>query len=235
MKVLIDFDNIPVTISNQGPVYLADLILTKLAPKLAPDCRSLDLRLYGGWDENGRLTRRAQHLSALLPTKFPRLFKVLNTNPPTPVMIRAALAQALECAPKKTISHTLRTAPFAKQVTCERPSVLGCMNARCPIEAVAVFLSSGTCPATDCCTTSSQLISVTEQKLVDTMLTADLVYLAHSGQQTVALVSSDDDMWPGIITAIHVGTHVLHVQPSGARPNSRYLNVSNGRYTQVGL
>src|SRR4051812_24296287 len=109
MKVLVDFDNVPVAIRNQGPVHLADLIFTKLAPALASDCRSLELKLYSGWDENGRLTRRAQVLSALLPTKFPKLFKALHTEPPTPVMIRAALAQSLECAPKKLFSRTLRT------------------------------------------------------------------------------------------------------------------------------
>jgi hypothetical protein len=81
----------------------------------------------------------------------------------------------------------------------------------------------------------SALISTTEQKLVDSMLTADLIHLAHSGEQFVAIVSSDDDMWPGIITAVHAGAHVLHVQTSGLQQFSPYLHVTNGKYTQVGL
>ncbi len=235
MKVLIDFDNVPVAIRNQGPVYLADLILTKLAPELPTDCRSLELRLYSGWDENGRLTKRAQDLSALLPSKFPKLFKTLHTDPPTPVMIRAGLAQSLECAPKKLFSKTMRTMPFSKHVTCLRPSAVACRNANCPIEAVAVFLNSESCPVAGCRTTPSALISATEQKLVDSMLTADLIHLAHSGEQSVAIVSSDDDMWPGIITAVHAGIHVLHIQTAGLQQSLPYLHVMNGKYTQVGL
>lgn len=235
MKVLVDFDNVPVAITNQGPVHLADLIFTKLAPTLPADCRSLELRLYSGWDKDGRLTKRAQDLSAVLPSKFPKLFRAMHTTPPTPVMIRAVLAQSLECAPKKLFSKTLRTMPFAKQVSCLRPSAVACRNANCPIEAISVFLTTGYCPADGCRTTPSALISTTEQKLVDSMLIADLIHLAHSGEQSVAIVSSDDDMWPGIITAVHAGAHVLHIQTSGVQPYLPYLQVTNGKYTQLGL
>jgi len=54
-----------------------------------------------------------------------------------------------------------------------------------------------------------------EQKLVDTMLTADMIYLAQAGVKDVCLVSSDDDLWVGIRTAILLGANVtqIHTMP----------------------
>lgn len=235
MKVLVDFDNVPLGVRNQGPLYLADLIMTRLAPSSPAGFASLELRLYAGWDQNSRLTNRAQGLAAALRASFPRILRSSHTDPPTPIRLSAELAQSLQCLPRKPLINTFRKVPFSKAVNCQRPTRVACRNAHCPIDQVAEFFNSGQCPAPGCRTTPAILMTYLEQKLVDTMIVADLLYLAHSGEPAVALVSSDDDMWPGILTAIHAGAHVLHLQTAGIKKLLPYLHIENGKYTQLGL
>lgn len=53
-----------------------------------------------------------------------------------------------------------------------------------------------------------------EQKLVDTMLTADLIHVASlMGTSDLVIVTNDDDLWPGIRMAVHLGATVHHVHP----------------------
>ncbi len=235
MKVLVDYDNVPERIRRQGSIYLADLVLSRLAPVLPEQCRSLELRLYAGWDENSRLTSRAQTLSADLRARFPKILDARTSNPSKKILISVELAQSLECLPRKPLPNTLRSVPFSKNATCQRPTVVACRNAHCPIEPVADFFNRSCCPVPGCRTTPAVLLTYLEQKLVDTMLVADLLYLSYTGEKAVALVSSDDDMWPGILMAMHSGVHVFHLQTSGVLAALPYLHRGNGDYTQLGL
>jgi uncharacterized LabA/DUF88 family protein len=129
----------------------------------------------------------------------------------------------------------LRKEFFTRRIVCLRPTTVTCRSDNCPIEVVADFINSQICPAAGCPATPSVLFTHVEQKLVDTMIVADLIYLAHRGDTTIAIVTSDDDMWPGIITAISAGAHVVHVQTGATKPVLPYLQVVNGKYTQLGL
>jgi uncharacterized LabA/DUF88 family protein len=75
---------------------------------------------------------------------------------------------------------------------------------------------------------AEQLIYKSEQKLVDTMLAADLIYLCLQRDRKVAVVSSDDDMWPAIKTVLNLGMTVLHVHTSAGRRTPQF-------YTRGGL
>jgi uncharacterized LabA/DUF88 family protein len=78
-----------------------------------------------------------------------------------------------------------------------------------------------------------------EQKLIDTMLVADLVYLATSNRQEcrVAVVSSDDDMLPGIRTAVNAGARVfqIHTAANYLTEQSYVRGLSSTQYTQGAL
>jgi uncharacterized LabA/DUF88 family protein len=235
MKVLVDYDNVSPALTRQGPRYVADRILGAIAPTVGNACTSLHIRMYGGWDEKGSLTTRAQKLNADLLISFPRITRSTHTIPPLPVRLSAALAQSLECLPKKSLRNTLRSVAVEKQLSCHDPAKSVCRNLKCPISTTAHFLTSGNCPSEGCNITPAMLVKSVEQKLVDSMMVADLIHLAEQNEPIVVLVSSDDDLWPGIIMAMQKQTHVVHVHTKGVIAQSDYRADVPGKYTQLGL
>ena len=79
------------------------------------------------------------------------------------------------------------------------------------------------------------LLSRREQKLVDTMIVADLIHLASRGETPIGLVSSDDDMWPGILSALNIGASVIHVHTRVPIIQNAYLTKTSGHYTPLGF
>ena len=68
------------------------------------------------------------------------------------------------------------------------------------------------------------------------MLVADLLYLASAGAKTICLVCHDDDMWPGILGAIAMGSTVVHIQPEfNGFSASKYLPQGVTAYEGVSL
>ena len=102
------------------------------------------------------------------------------------------------------------------------------------MEVMHAFFQSGKCPEPSCSFTVSDLIkSRGEQKLVDTMIVADLIHLSHIGEPDVAVVTADDDVWPGVITGMQAGTHVVHILPKRHQASQRYLSNVPGHYSPV--
>ena len=73
-----------------------------------------------------------------------------------------------------------------------------------------------------------------EQKLVDTMLVSDLIFLATRGERDLVVVSSDDDIWPGIRTALQLGARVTQVHTGGRETPADYTRGVND-FWQVSL
>jgi hypothetical protein len=234
MRVLVDYDNVPLSIRGQGPLYLADRLFECLRPDLGSDTH-LDVRLYGGWFEEDKLTRRAQDLVAGL-SAFPYPMWIKDQGPAKLVRINATLAQSLEALPKKHLHGTYRMRPPARRLSCETPQKVGCATSPCPLSFVPEFINHERCPQTGCPVTRELLLrGVGEQKLVDTMLVADLIYISRIGEPTVGIVTSDDDIWPGIISALVAGTCVLHVHTGSGSTQIAYAEGVPGKYTQVNL
>jgi uncharacterized LabA/DUF88 family protein len=76
------------------------------------------------------------------------------------------------------------------------------------------------CPEPSCSVAPDAVLQRAEQKLVDTMLTADLIHLSQQGDD-IFVVSTDDDMWPGIRSALNTGCRVYHLHPRRGR-STRY-------------
>jgi uncharacterized LabA/DUF88 family protein len=229
MKVLVDYDNLPLDASSKGLIYLADRILTRISSVADPK-QAIDFRLYGGWDRNNQMTRTGQDLSVEIRSAFPRTLKVAEV----PVILKMQLAQALEALPGKRLPNTLRAEPMRK-IKCQTPSKVACRNASCPIDPMASFLNAGRCPVEGCIAEPNMLLSRSEQKLVDTMIVADMIYLASQGESCIGLVSSDDDMWPGILSALNLGVGVIHLQTRILNISPVYLTSTRGAYTPIGL
>jgi uncharacterized LabA/DUF88 family protein len=229
MKILVDYHNVPSATARQGLVYLADRVLTKLKSVIASP-GTLSFRLYGGWDRNNRMTRQGQDLSIELQSGFPRSLG----NGTERVVLTMQLAQSLEALPTKTLSNTLRDEPLRK-MRCQMPSKTTCRNDPCPLDPMAIFLNTGKCALAGCIAEPEMLLSRSEQKLVDTMIVADMMHLASSGVSAIGLVSSDDDMWPGILCALNMGVNVIHFTTRVSNTRSTYLTATRGIYTAIGL
>ena len=70
------------------------------------------------------------------------------------------------------------------------------------------------CPIATCSVDNSDLVYRHEQKIVDTMLTCDLIYASKNNSQAhIMLISSDDDFLPPIRTALLNGSQIYRLHP----------------------
>jgi hypothetical protein len=239
MCVLVDHDNIPISIRKNSPLHVADTICAALERNLPDVFKSdqrLDLRLYGGWYSGNNQSRAAQQLSAQINRDFPYVFTLSASGVRIPITINANLAHALVILPKKTLHDTFRYRPSANGISCSHPTAIGCVEVNCPSVAVFHFFNQAQCSHLGCPITPSKLVKPRgEQKLVDTMLVADLIYLAQINEPVLTVVSSDDDIWPGIISCMQGGTHIIHVSTKHHGRRVGYLAGVTGKYSKATL
>jgi hypothetical protein len=236
MFVLIDWDNLDQNLRRQGARYVADRIWTTLESSMSSYVQTvsrLDVRLYGGWYGPLRLTKYGAQMAAEVQKDFP--FVLRNAFQGINVTIGCELAQALLQMPKHTLPHTYRPRQGPPRLDCAHRTDLGCSDASCPILVVNQFFNAGTCPGFNCTRTITNILGRNEQKLVDTMLVSDVIYLAHLGESPVAVVSSDDDLWPGMLTAMHQGCHIIQLCTKYASSHKLYQGTRYGRYSHERL
>jgi uncharacterized LabA/DUF88 family protein len=226
-NLLIDYDNLSTTDLTRGLIYIVENILSKLSISDVND-KNVKVRLYGGWYENNNITRRAQDLKSDLIKDFPR--PCLLSDGKTSVIVNAELATSLTVNPSILLANTYRRGGVPSGLKASHPIKNGCQRATCPILHVYNFVLSGNCG--ECHTaTVDNIFYRSEQKLVDTMLTSDMILIAQQ-EKKFCIVSSDDDFWPGILTSITIGGTVYHFQTQSGRstPNHYSRTVSQNYY-----
>jgi uncharacterized LabA/DUF88 family protein len=235
MTILVDYDNSAEVFRRKGIVFFADKVLQCIGPNAFEATRGIRIRLYGGWYERSLPTRRAQALAATIEVEFPRLMSLAGMSSPRHLLTNVELAYSLEVDPSRHLWHTFRRRQLPRGLSCQLPSAVGCSDPACPLGIVHDFLKTGKCPVPGCTITPEDIIHRDEQKLVDTMLTADIICLAYSGEKTIVVVSSDDDLWPGIRTALSAGSAVIHVHTSASRRTPPFYHSGVANYVQRNL
>ena len=234
MDVLVDYYNIPQQERRKGVAYLINRIMSVIVPShVSARERRVDLRLYGGWYEETSPTRDAQQIERELPG--PTLIPMDGDR--RSLMVNVELAYSMRCDPVHHISYTLRSKTAPRWLEFTDPTAAGCQLAgRCPLRPGYEFFVRGDCPEQGCPVTSRLIVRRREQKLVDTMLAADVFFNVHSNAQQVAIVSSDDDLWPAINTALQFGVGVVHVHTvTGHTTRPDYLRGGQADYTELSL
>ena len=217
MLILIDYDNVDRLERRRGLRNVAEVVLGKLPTADLPDGAGTAVRLYGGWYEGRRLSREAQRLSAEIGRDFPGVVSLPGPHAPRRVRVAMELARSLSIDPSRDLFNTYRTRS-APKVHAKRFPFAGCTKtSACPLAAVHTLLRADACPEQGCGVAVADVMERAEQKLVDTMLTADLIHAAHSAPNEIVVVTTDDDLWPGIRTAVHHGATVHHVHPKHGR------------------
>jgi hypothetical protein len=235
--VLIDWDNLEDRDRRSGAKYVADRLWQSMSiidQATMANVNELHLRLYGGWNSRSAPTSRAAQVEADLQQNFPFLLR--DPQRPTPIKVSGELAHSLIRLPRHTLLHTFRLRQGPPKLQCQTPNQLGCASQNCPIGTVHSLFDLGRCPEPACVNTVDQVLTRAEQKLVDTMLVSDLIHFAASGEAQIAVVSSDDDLWPGLLTALDMGSKVVHVRPKNQSTHRTYLHSSLQRkYSHGGL
>src|SRR5579863_1109854 len=174
--VLVDYDNLATRDKSQTLVYVTDKILNILSPAEVTQ-KNVTVRLYGGWYENSNMTRKAQNLSAEIGGAFPKT-TTLSDNKATAV-VSVELALSLQIAPADFLYNTFRRHGYPAGLMAHDPVARGCHHPVCPISEVYKFLQQNYCHV---CRTVilEDIIYRQEQKLVDTMLTSDMIFLGNS-------------------------------------------------------
>jgi len=224
MVIFVDFDNIARKDSRKGLVYIVNKILSKIDPSELKGDTHVIIRLYGGWYEQNRFTNRAQNLSIDISKNFPTILNLSDNR--TRVFVNCEMAYSILADPYNHLFHTYRPRGMPENLKVRTPKSIGCTRPDCPLIFVYDFISNNIC---DKCRKfkPSDFFYRGEQKLVDTMITSDLIF-SSSKNSTLCIVSSDDDFWPGIMTVLYHGKKVIHIHTKNNRRTPSYYSKNAG-------
>lgn len=170
----------------------------------------LTVRLYGGWhDRETKSFTPIRDLLAKVVRQYPRRGSI---------RLRVQIAEAMISYPFLAFTETLRRAPYSPSGHLGAIPSNCLLGNACSLSKVSCWLR-GKCPETDCAVKTRDVIYARQQKIVDTLITADSLFLAHSQQADVLLIASDDDdMVPALIGGRMPGTQVFHMRRSRLDP-----------------
>lgn len=238
MNVLIDYNNIDQVTRNRGLIYVAERIANTLGPHVVGKYRRLLLRLYDGWYSSQTPTPLAQRIAVEIQRDFPKIVTVPNSSAsPVKAVVAAEMAYSLHCDPQAHIWHTFRQRSGQANMGCEQPASVGCITSPCALANLPIFFGRGRCPSSSCTVTTEDLIVRNEQKLVDSMILTDLLSMHLVNSEELVVVSSDDDLWPGIRLVLQRGHKVFHIhtRPTHRTPKFYLGRIATGSYTQLNL
>lgn len=223
--VFIDYDNLNDIQKRTG---IFKVVINALFQSNLPSYRgivSCDVRIYGGWYEESKITRTAEDVSAEIEREFPKIIKIQNDDMfDIVVNTRASLAMALMKHPDRHLYHTYRRKGRPRNIKIADVEDAGCQRENCLLPKVKEFLKTGRCPNEGCIVDKADLLYRHEQKIVDTMLTCDMIYAQSFGYSTIVLVSSDDDFIPPLIMVSVPGIHVVRIHTSPDNQRYSYMD-----------
>lgn len=214
VAILVDYDNLLPAQKAAGVLDVATRVLMKLPLTQTPQRGSCELRLYGGWYEGTSMTQQAQDLAVALQADFPAIVRLLTeSGEHTAVTVNAALAVSMIEEPGHHLFNTFRKKGRPNNVRVQSQIDVGCIDRQCVLPLVKQLLKTGTCPVATCSIVSKDLLYRNEQKIVDSMLTCDLIYSQRQGFHHVVLVSGDDDFIPPVRSLLLNGVSIIRVHP----------------------
>jgi hypothetical protein len=233
--ILLDYDNVDSLERSHGLVNLITRILNVIGLTHLAGETHITVRLYGGWFLGSALSRSAQSLAPEIRGSFPCAITVSDKVSAITVIVKSEFALTLMCDIGNALTHTYRLRGLPQNLTCAPSPYPGCASpASCSISTLYGFISTGQCPMHGCTVSRESLLTKPEQKLVDTMLTVDLVHLATTSKERIVVVSTDDDVWPGLRFALINGAYIVHVHPVAGRTTPyQYRALATRTYAQA--
>ena len=236
VQILVDYDNLIMSLSQTRLVDVANLILRKLPALNAHEPGLCEMRLYGGWYEMDSMTKKAQELSASIQNDFPIIANIrYEYQGEVKMKINASLALALNEDPSHHMFNTFRKKSASNNIRIKSQKEAGCSQNDCELLKIRKFMKSKKCPAASCSVASDDLIYRNEQKLVDTMLTCDLLHAEKQGWDCIVLVSDDDDFIPPLRTLLLRGASVFRAHPKYSLQRKKIIAHGNRQLDEIEL
>ena len=234
--VLLDYYNISRLHRRRGAAWVVQRVFDTLGTETLTDASRFRVRFYGGWYGKSSLSQHGQALAAELDAVFPARLAVATRHTSLRLRVLAELASSMLADPTHDVLHTLRRG-FPPQYDVRPPPFRGCIEPiACPLAPIAPLIDRRQCPVDDCSTPITAVFPrPKQQKLVDTMLVSDLIFLASTTRSPVVVVSTDDDLWPGIRTALHLGLPVHHIHTTSRTTPTIYASAVTTAYHEYSL
>lgn len=224
--VLVDFDNIERTLTLSGAVQLSKSIVSSLPRAVLLAHTHATIRFYGGWRTNGLATNQSHTISADIQANAPA-YIALTGGQTFRLDIELALASL---GSLKIFSETYVRDRELRGFRARPTPLSNCIDSvSCGMVVHRGVRHTTQCGTSGCSVKLGQVFSRDEQKMVDTLIVADLADIALGRRAThLVLVSSDTDMWPGVLLAVNAGCNVLHIHSkNGWRTQRHLLNSMN--------
>lgn len=205
---LIDFDNwYRATPSASVEAVLRHCIneVTRELVELSDHVSYVLIRIYGGWIEGGVLTAIGSDVAAASAAADP--FPVAVGDSRRIVHGELELAQRLSIAPHIDLGDTSRRRGGPPRLRINgSPLPSGCLEAldSCPARILQKFTQGPrrSCPVDSCPVTAETAFLTREQKMVDTMMTCDLLdFVNDEDVIAIAVVTADSDLLPPLLHA----------------------------------
>ena len=202
--ILVDFDNAFYGVALNAPNIKMRLnTLVEHSLNVCHDLDEIAIRLYGGWKMNGLYTSQASTVLGCLETVKSELFPVIYQRRQVKGNIELVVSQYnLDIEWESTLQEKSTRHHLS---VIQNPS-RHCHNdpERCPLHMVALATQGRevVCPNEGCeRIDASQFIRI-EQKMVDSMMTCDILEYTHdTDYRLVEVVSDDVDMHPALALA----------------------------------
>ena len=234
LLVLVDYDNVDRTHTVAGPVSLAKILVALVPNSIIARHQGVTVRLYGGWRNNGTLTQFAQKLVPDIHRQSPTVMSILDAGITLNVRLTVELAQgpigsstSLEQTFVKNRGLRNFRSRSSLRPECASPS-------SCGLQMFSGLTHATPCGNSGCNSKLADVFVRDEQKMVDTLIVADIAHQAFAAKATdVVVVSSDTDMWPGVLLALRSGCAVTHIHTKhGTRTQQHLINTLGGQLSR---
>jgi hypothetical protein len=237
LAVFVDYDNADRKLTNGGPASFASTVVHAIPSALTKRFDSIAVRLYGGWRSNGRLTQSAQKIVPEIRSKFPNVVLIADGQTTFKMRMLVDLAEA-PIGLSAPLDGTLARDRTIRRFRANPNRLASCVNVLgCGMQAHFPLNERSPCSDAACPMELGDLLVRDEQKMVDTLIVADIAQEVFLGKATdIVVVSSDVDMWPGVMLALRNACNVLHIHPKGGSTQLHLLQTivthMSGQYTQ---
>lgn len=225
LTMLIDYDNVDPTLTRAGPVSLAKLLVPTIPADILVQYNTLKARLYGGWRVQGGLTVSAQRLVPNIRSGSPTIISNPTSTSGKPLRLIVELAEGplgTGVILEETLVRDRTLRKFRSRPTPWAECVGPASN--CGLAHVDSLNHNTSCSTLGCTNRLGNIFVRDEQKMVDTLLVADIAHQALVQRvNDVVVVSSDVDMWPGVLLAAHAGCNVIHIHTKQGWRTQRHL------------
>jgi hypothetical protein len=212
LTVFVDYDNVQAAHTSAGSVNLARMIVSLLPTSVLVRYAAVTVRLYGGWRSKANLTRLAQRLIPDIRQNSPGVFTSQHEGANFSLRLNVELADK-PIGASSPLEETLVFERDLRKFRTKAHPWQHCAHAgNCGFGAFASIGHGSACGNSSCAMKLGDLLVRDEQKMVDTLIVADMAQSVHVAKaRDVVVVSSDTDMWPGVLLALRAGCSVIHV------------------------